>query len=136
MFTLKKLAIILALVVPLLTACGSSKEVKVTLTDFGIESSLTIFKVGVRYHFVVTNVGTVSHEIMLMEPMQDKGTGMDMEELDQFALAVIEEDALVPGITETFDYIFTEPASKGQLEFACHVKGHREAGMYLPITVK
>jgi len=136
MFILKKLMVVIALALPLLTACNSPSVVKVTLTDLGIESSLATFKTGVRYHFVVTNAGTVSHEIMLMEPMQDKGTGMDMEELDQFALAVIEEDVLVPGITETFDYIFTELAPKGQLEFACHVQGHYEAGMHLPITVE
>lgn len=136
MSTLKKLLAVFAFVIPSLTACGGPKEVKVTLTDFGIESSLTVFRVGARYHFVVTNVGTVSHEIMLMEPMQDKGTGMDMEELDQFALAVIEEDVLTPGVTESFDYIFMEPTPKGHLEFACHVEGHYEAGMHLPITVK
>ena len=131
MFTLKKLIIVLVLVIPLLTACGISREVKVTLTDFGIESSLTTFRTDVQYHFVVTNEGMVDHEIMLMEPMKGRA-----EELDEFALAVIEEDILTPGATKSFDYTFTEPASEGGLEFACHVEGHYEAGMHLPITVK
>jgi len=131
MFTLKKLIVVFVLAIPMLTACGFPMEVKITLTDFGIESSLTKFRTGITYHFVVTNEGMVDHEIMLMEPMQG-----GEEELDEFALAVIEEDMLTPGTTKSFDYTFTEPASEGSLEFACHVEGHYEAGMHLPITVK
>lgn len=131
MLNLKKLIVILMFMFPLLTACGFPIEVKVTLTDFGIKSSLTTFRTGIQYHFVVTNEGTVDHEIMLMEPMQG-----GEEELDEFALAVIEEDMLTPGTTISFDYTFIEPAPTGNLEFACHVEGHYEAGMHLPITVK
>jgi len=61
---------------------------------------------------------------------------MDMEAMDEMALAMIEEDELTPGATKTLDYTFTEPASTGDLEFVCHVEGHYEAGMKLPITVK
>jgi len=129
--TLKKLIVIFVFAFPLLTACGNPKEVKITLTDFGIESSLTTFRTGIHYHFVVANEGTVDHEIMLMEPMQG-----GEEELDEFALAVIEEDRLTPGTIKSFDYTFIEPAPTGSLEFACHVEGHYEAGMHLPITVK
>jgi len=61
---------------------------------------------------------------------------MDMEAMDEMALAMIEEDELTPGTTKTLDYTFTEPAVAGDLEFVCHVEGHYEAGMRLPITVK
>ena len=48
----RKTFIALAAVSLLLTACGGQKsaettEVKITLTDFGIESNVTEFKVGV-----------------------------------------------------------------------------------------
>ena len=123
-----------------LTACGGNAgnrpvEVKVTLNEFTIESSITDFQVGVPYHFVVTNEGEDPHEIMLMEPMEDT-TGMDMEEMDEMALAHIEEDDLPPGGTAILDYTFTAPAASGELEFACHIQGHYESGMKLPITVK
>ncbi|MDP1713320.1 MAG: hypothetical protein Q8L41_01120 [Anaerolineales bacterium] len=124
----------------LLTACGGQKtnDVKITLTEFGFESSITDFKAGVPYHFVVTNAGSVEHEIMIMAPLQESqmGMAMDMEALDETALAMIEADELTPGATASFDYTFTEPAPAGSLEFACHTPGHYEAGMMLPITVK
>jgi uncharacterized cupredoxin-like copper-binding protein len=141
MFTFKKVLVILITAGLLLTACGSqgnSNEVKITLTDFGIESSRTSFEAGVPYHFVVTNDGKVNHEIMIMPPLSEDqmGMAMDMEEMDKMALAMIEEDELTPGATVAMDYTFTVPAPAGSLEFACHTPGHYEAGMKLPITVK
>ena len=119
----------------LLSSCGgASNDVRVTLDDFKFDSSRTDFKVGVPYHFVVTNKGQVAHEIMLMAPME-MAEGMDMAEMDELALANIEADDLPPGASASFDYTFTEPAAPGELEFACHVEGHYEAGMELPITV-
>ncbi|GAB4456609.1 MAG: hypothetical protein Kow0070_06990 [Anaerolineales bacterium] len=128
----------------LLAACGGQsgtagpQEVKITLTDFGIQSSVTEFKVGVPYHFVVSNTGAIPHEVMLMPPMMadQMGMAMDMEELDKMALAHIGEDQLPAGATASFDYTFTESAPAGTLEFACHIPGHYEAGMKLEITVK
>jgi len=125
----------------LLTACGPSKNpdgsvnVEVTLTDFGIESTLDAFEVGVPYHFIITNEGAINHELMIMEPMMP-GMEMSMEEMDAMALAYVEEDELPPGATQTLDYTFTEPAPAGSLELDCHIEGHYEAGMVLPITVR
>lgn len=142
MFGNNKLYGILVVAVLLLTACGAqqndSNEVTITLTDFGVEASRTTFEVGVPYHFVVTNNGVINHEIMIMPPLSEDemAMNMDMHELDEMALAMIEEDELTPGTTKTFDYTFTEPAPDGTLEFSCHVEGHYVAGMKLPITVK
>lgn len=137
-----KIIVLLLASALVLVACGSNSstgnnpvDVKMTLSEFAIQSSLTDFQVDVPYHFVVTNEGQVPHEIMLMKPLENS-TGMSMEEMDKMALAHIEEDDLPPGGTATFDYTFTEPAALGELEFACHIAGHYEAGMKLPITVK
>ena len=125
----------------LLSACGptvnddGSVDVNVTLTDFGIESSVTKFQVGVPYHFNITNEGQVNHELMIMEPMM-AGSNMTMEEMDAMALAYVEEDELTPGATQRLDYTFTQPAPASSLEFSCHTPGHYEAGMKLPITVE
>jgi len=140
MFTNKKIIVVLIVAfVLLLTACGSqgnSTEVKITLTDFGMDASRTSFEVGVPYHFVVTNNGAINHEMMIMPPMMGGDMGMTMKEMDEMALAMIEADELTPGATVSFDYTFTEPVPAGSLEFSCHVEGHYEAGMKLPITVK
>lgn len=137
----KKLVGVLFVAVLFLAACGAqsdSNDVTITLTDFGVEASRTSFEVGVPYHFTVTNNGAINHEIMIMPPLTEEqmSMNMDMEEMDKMALAMIEEDELTPGTTQSFDFTFTEPAPNGSLEFACHVEGHYVAGMKLPITVK
>ena len=73
---------------------------------------------------------------MIMPPLAEDEMAMDMGELDAMALAMIEASELPTGATASFDYTFTEAASAGVLEFACHTPGHYEAGMKLPITVK
>lgn len=143
MFVFRKVFALLVVTGLLLTACSGQNaaapvEVQITLTEFGIESSLTDFEADVPYRFVVTNAGTVEHEFMIMPPLTDDemGMGMDMGEMDQMALAMIAAADLQPGGTATLEFSFTETASTGTLEFACHTPGHYEANMKLPITVK
>jgi uncharacterized cupredoxin-like copper-binding protein len=124
------------LLLALLAGCSGSKKpvgVDITASDFGYTSSLTSFEQGVPYHFVVTNNGSIAHELMIMKPMETAGT---MEEMDEMALTLIEEEDLQPGQTATLDYTFTEAYPSGSLEFACHIEGHYEAGMHLSIIVK
>lgn len=132
-------------------------EVQVTLNEFSVDSSVTIFDIGVPYRFTITNNGMMPHELMLIPQLDESitgvkaGSGMEpgammntdsaemdelMEIIDGYALAVIEEDDLYSGAIATFDHTFTEPTSFGELEFACYVPGHYEAGMFLPILVQ
>lgn len=131
----KTILVFTLLITVVLTSCSGTKTVKVTLTDFKIQSSLTEFKVGVPYHFVVSNEGASNHEFMIMPPV-DPSMNMSMEEMDDMALGMIEDSDLVPGATLTLDITFTDPAPDGTLEFACHTAKHYEAGMVLPITVQ
>ncbi len=39
------------------------------------------------------------------------------------------------GPSRTVEITFTQAAAAGELEFACHVAGHCEAGVRLPITI-
>ncbi len=118
------------------TASGStssgSQDVQVTLSEYKVVSSMITFTAGSRYHFVVTNSGQAAHEFMVMQPM-DMGN-MPMSQMDQMALTHITN--INPGETQTIDYTFT-PSNAGQsLEFSCHLPGHYEQGMKLPVTVK
>ena len=143
MFTDAKKIVILLIAVFLLAACGGQPaqkpvEVQVTLTEFGITSSLTEFKTDVPYRFVVTNAGAVEHEFMIMPPLtQDQmGMHMQMTDLDQMALAMIEAAELQAGDSASLDITFTEAANAGELELACHTPGHYEANMKLPIVIQ
>lgn len=111
------------------TASGST-TVQVTLVDFKVQSSLTTFKVGVPYHFVVTNNGTTTHEFMAL-PISMENASEDARDAAEF----FEVSELDPGHTGTADYTFTKPYPAGVVEFACHVGSHFELGMKLPFTV-
>lgn len=118
------------------SACGPAAtpapsgpaEVTVTLTEFAITSSLTTLQVGTPYSFVVTNNGSIAHEI-LIEP-----AGAVDEPLEAGGReAEIEEEDLPAGASATLEWTFTEA---GDFQLACHVVGHYEAGMVLPIVVQ
>ena len=117
-----------------LTAQNAPVNVQVALKDFQISSSMTTFSQGVPYHFTITNNGTVAHEFMIMPPMMSMG--MSMEDMDKTAVAMVSEEKLPPGATQTLDVTFKEDEPQGKMEFACHVEGHYEAGMKLPIVVQ
>jgi uncharacterized cupredoxin-like copper-binding protein len=110
---------------------GGPTTVTISLTEFKITSSLSTFKVGTPYHFVVTNAGTTTHELMVMPTA--KGTASE-DERDAAELFEISE--LDPGQSGAKDFTFTAAAPAGVLEMACHIPGHYESSMRLPITVQ
>ena len=122
-----------------LAACGGSSgsntpvDVTVTLSEFKIDSSLTTFSQGVPYHFIVTNKGTVNHEFRIIPPVSGQPS---QDQINSMTLAAIAQDQLAPGATATLDYTFTKAYPEGSLEIACHLPGHYDAGMHLPIVVK
>ena len=124
-----------------LAACGGAAsnkpvDVQITLTDFKIESSLTTFTIGVAYHFVVTNNGSIPHELFIMDVPNKVLTRAEVAAWKADALNGIVGDDLTPGATRTMNYTFSKAAPQGTLEFACHLPDHYEAGMKLPIIVK
>ncbi len=132
---------VLTLLLVVLAACGGgttstapsgSQEVQVTLSEFKITSSVATFTPGTAYHFVVTNKGQTAHEFMIMPRGMNMG-GMSMDDMHKRALHMI--DSVAPGETKTFDYTFASSMMGQNFEFACHLSGHYEAGMLLPVTV-
>ena len=113
---------------------GEPVTVDVIANEYAFESSLTTFKVGVPYRFVVNNTGDEEHELMFVEPIAP-GT-MSMEEMDEMAIAHIEDEDLQAGDTATIDVTFEQAYPAGTLEMACHVEQHYEKGMVLPIVVE
>jgi uncharacterized cupredoxin-like copper-binding protein len=133
------LFVILSILMAVLAACGGastapsgSQEVQVTLSEYKITSSQTTFSPGTSYHYVVTNKGQTAHEFMMM-PMGMNMGGMSMDEMHKVALHMI--DNVAPGETKTFDYTFASSMMGQNFEFACHLPGHYEAGMQLPMMV-
>lgn len=139
--------VLLGLLVLAITGCGAKTAaasqssqssntnglttVTISLTEFKITSSLSTFKVGTPYHFVVTNAGTTTHELMVMPTA--KGTASE-DERDAAELFEISE--LDPGQSGSKDFTFTAAAPAGDLEMACHVPGHYESNMRLAIVVQ
>lgn len=103
---------------------GSPTEVQINLSEFKIESPQTTFTIGTPYRFAIKNEGAISHNWAIMP----RG-----ETNESQALIKVDEDELPQGATATREFTFTEA---GDFEFACHVPGHYEAGMLLPITVQ
>jgi len=104
----------------------------VTLSEYKIASSVATFSPGTSYHFVVTNKGQVPHEFMIM-PVEMNMGGMSMDEMHKLALHMI--DNVAPGETKTFNYTFASSMMGQNFKFACHLPGHYEAGMQLPMMV-
>jgi len=106
-----------------------SVEVKVTLVEFRIISSVTVFHANTRYYFVITNRGHDTHEFMIM-PDKPDGSPLSLDE--QYKSMLIELEPILPGSTWATNFTF--PAS-GKFEMACQMGRHYQAGMRLPITV-
>jgi uncharacterized cupredoxin-like copper-binding protein len=133
--------LLLGLLVLAVAGCGAKAAatskasgpttVNITLSEFKITSSVTSFTVGTPYHFVVTNAGQAQHELMVMPTA--KGAASEDE---RDASKLLEVSELDPGQSGTTDFTFTTPAPAGTLEMACHVPGHYESNMRLPIVVK
>jgi uncharacterized cupredoxin-like copper-binding protein len=140
-FKVKHLFLLLLLMVLALglSACSTASaanqavEVKITLDSFKIEATMTKFKVGVPYRFVITNQGQVAHEFRIMPPSVGVATS---DQIQAAALASISAAKLAPGQTHSLEYTFQQPTALGELEFSCHMPGHYDAGMHIPIIVE
>jgi uncharacterized cupredoxin-like copper-binding protein len=104
-------------------------EVQVTAApdqrgEYRIESSLTQFKVGVKYRLVMRNAGRKLHEILVIP----RGESNSLK-----ALVAVEEDYFRPNDVVVRNVVFPKP---GEYEFSCHVGKHYENGMVLPIVVQ
>lgn len=103
-----------------------SVRVDVTLMEYKIIPSITVFRPGIPYYFVVTNKGTVLHEFTV-EPITN-------DIYYQYNHMLIDLDTVPPGDTQMINYTF-KTSQLGTFEIACHMRGHYQAGMHVNITV-
>lgn len=113
------------------SAAGAT-EVDVTLGDYTIQSSLTTFKVGVPYKFVIINNGNHQHNFNINTPV-DKTGSVDAS-LNSALLSVSQDKLPIGGGTQVV-YTFPASAAGQDLEFSCLIRLHYEKGMRLAITV-
>ena len=111
---------------------GNGTEVDVTLADNTIQSSLTTFKAGVPYRFVIINNGTHQHNFNINPPADIAG-GLDQALAK--ALLTVDQGQLPLGGGTTVTYTFPASAVGQKLEMSCLIKRHYEDGMRLQITV-
>jgi len=102
---------------------GGGSTVGVTANNFKFQTNTTNYASGQPIKFDVRNTDTVAHEFLIM-PKGEKDPAKK--------LAGVLENDLPAGKSASVSYTF--PA-KGDYEIACHIPGHYEAGMFLPITV-
>ena len=113
------------------TPVAGAQEVKVTLAEFSVKSTLKIFRTGIPYYFVVTNSGQQVHEFMIM-PVKPDGSPEPPDV--QYNDKLIEIEQIAPGSTLYINFVFL-PSKAGRYEIACQMRGHYQAGMKLPIVV-
>ena len=111
-------------------AAPGSVEVKVTLVEFRVHSSMTVFHANTHYYFVVSNQGHDTHEFMIM-PSKPDGSPLPSDE--QFKGMLIELEPILPGETWKTNFTFK---TAGRYEIACQMGRHYQAGMRLPIAVE
>lgn len=116
-------------VVSVLAGCGQQApkpvEVQVTLSEFKVEASPLTVPANTPVKFVVTNKGTIEHEMVV-----EKQGAVD-QPLETTS-GPAEAEKIPAGGTKTLEWTFTEP---GEYQLACHVPGHFEAGMVVNFTV-
>ena len=114
--------------------------VDLDLGEFAIASPILTFTTGTTYRFVIANTGVLSHELRILP----RGTSEEMLAMGGDMHSAMGDHAhggevllagggeLLGGTTVTRDFVFARP---GAYELACHIAGHLEGGMLLPIDV-
>lgn len=114
------------------TPAASAVTVKVTLDEFKITSSVTNFKVGTTYYFVVKNIGDTLHEFFIMP---DKPNGSNYLVNGEYTGSAVQGQEIEPGKTLMVNYVF-QASNTTHYEIACLMRGHYAAGMSRPIIVR
>jgi len=81
---------------------------------------------GETVRFVITNTGAIKHEFVIDEPQSLQEHAELMRRFPDMDHAEPNQVIIAPGATETLVWQFTKA---GEVDFACLIPGHFEAGM-------
>ena len=104
---------------------GTPIDVAIELGEFFVNPESTTLIAGQPYHFVVTNTGLATHELVV-EPAGAEDAPLEMDGTES------EVEDIAKGETKEFTWTFDEP---GDYQFACYVADHYKHGMLIPFTV-
>ena len=113
-------------------AAEAATQVQITLADNTIASTLTTFKAGVPYTFVIGNTGRHEHNFNISPPVAVAGS---LDGAMKAALLSIDDSQIPPGGSTTVEFTFPASAVGAVLEFNCLIRRHYDDGMRLEITV-
>ena len=100
--------------------------------DMRFQPGKLAVKAGETIRFVVRNTGKVRHEFMLGGAAEQAEHAKMMQQMPGMVHEEPNALTLEPGQEKKLIWRFTEP---GDVEFACHVPGHYEAGMKGAVSI-
>jgi uncharacterized cupredoxin-like copper-binding protein len=113
------------------TPLAGAVTVHITLKEYSIASSITTFRTGVPYYFIVSNRGGDYHEFLIIPGKVD---GKHIPTLDQLNHDFVEIDPVAPQTTIRVNYTFPS-STVGAAGMACLMRGHYMAGMHLSLVI-
>ncbi|MBI2379498.1 MAG: cupredoxin family protein [Gammaproteobacteria bacterium] len=100
--------------------------------DMRFQPGKIAIKAGETIRFVVRNAGKVRHEFMLGDAAEQAAHADMMRKMPDMVHEEANALTLEPGQEKALIWRFTEA---GEVEFACHVPGHYEAGMKGAVSI-
>lgn len=104
----------------------------ITITDKGIQSSLTTFNPSVPYLFTVSNKSSKPHSFLIVT----KPNGANINLQHNNILFTLNSNQLPAGASKSFTYKFPITSPQSHIEFATYLTGQNGNGMVLPVTVQ
>ena len=107
-------------------------DIIVVLKDTKIVSTVTTFKPGLPYRFILRNVGKKHHQFVILSTTLSVAS-MTGNQLQQAALVYVADVA--PNGAQIVDTTFPASAVGGSYQMASYLSTDYQAGLKLPITV-
>jgi plastocyanin len=98
-----------------------SRDVVITLSEYRVSPTDTLFQAGVEYGFVAENIG---HETHMWQILNESGDSV---------LVTTDDSELHSGGRATRRFVFPAP---GRYSFVCGIDGHRARGMETGVRVQ
>lgn len=119
-------------------ASEANRTIKVTAVDLAFKPDSVTVKRGQTVKFVVTDKGKLTHAFVIGPKSEQKEHDKEMREMTpaqrRKEMAKSRNGMLLdPGQTKALTWTFD--TARDQLQYACHVPGHYQAGMYGTIRI-